>query len=50
MILLRLIPTAAHTDAEIKETIEAFKAIREKLTSGVYAKMEDEMNLDYQQY
>lgn len=50
MILLRLIPTAAHTDVEIEETIEAFKAIREKLTTGVYATMEEKMDVDYQQY
>jgi len=36
MILLRLIPTAAHTLDEVNETIEAFKAVREKLGSGAY--------------
>ncbi len=39
MILLRLIPTAAHEFEHIDKTIEAFKAIREKLESGVYARM-----------
>ena len=37
MILLRLIPTADHTDQDIKETISAFTAISEKLASGAYA-------------
>ncbi|MBR9922973.1 MAG: pyridoxal phosphate-dependent aminotransferase family protein [Bacteroidetes bacterium] len=37
MILLRLIPTASHTMEDIDVTIEAFKAIREKLHSGYYA-------------
>lgn len=36
MILLRLIPTATHTDAEINETLAAFEAIHDKLVSGVY--------------
>ncbi|MFC6268838.1 aminotransferase class I/II-fold pyridoxal phosphate-dependent enzyme [Frigoriflavimonas asaccharolytica] len=48
-ILLRLIPTASHTDAEIDETLEAFDAISEKLSSGHYKKMEEEMNLVYKE-
>ncbi|MGZ5211140.1 MAG: aminotransferase class I/II-fold pyridoxal phosphate-dependent enzyme, partial [Kaistella sp.] len=36
MILLRLIPTASHTDSEINETLDAFDAIHDKLTSGFY--------------
>lgn len=36
MILLRLIPTASHTDAEINETLAAFEAIHDKLVNGVY--------------
>ncbi|MFV0530032.1 MAG: aminotransferase class I/II-fold pyridoxal phosphate-dependent enzyme [Flavobacteriales bacterium] len=39
MILLRLIPTAVHEFEHIDKTIDAFKAIREKLESGVYARM-----------
>jgi len=35
-IILRLIPTAAHTLDDVKFTIEAFKAIRNKLESGFY--------------
>jgi len=36
MIILRLIPTAVHTLEDVEETITAFAAIKEKLTSGVY--------------
>ncbi|SHJ13617.1 glycine C-acetyltransferase [Cruoricaptor ignavus] len=36
MILLRLIPTAAHTDEEINETLAAFEALHDKLVSGYY--------------
>ncbi|MBW8358177.1 MAG: aminotransferase class I/II-fold pyridoxal phosphate-dependent enzyme [Weeksellaceae bacterium] len=40
MILLRLIPTASHTDSEINETLEAFDAIHDKLLSGYYKEQE----------
>jgi len=43
MILLRLIPTASHTDAEIDETLSAFEAIHDKLINGYYK--EQEQNL-----
>lgn len=43
MILLRLIPTASHTDAEINETLAAFEAIHEKLVSGFYKEQEQKM-------
>lgn len=36
MILLRLIPTAAHTEEDVEETIAAFRAIRGKLQAGEY--------------
>jgi glycine C-acetyltransferase len=36
MIILRLIPTAAHTLADVEETIAAFSVIKEKLDAGVY--------------
>ncbi len=39
MILLRLIPTAAHTIDNVQETIAAFSAIREKLESGIYKRI-----------
>ncbi len=50
MILLRLIPTASHTEKEIEETIEAFSAVRDKLFTGVYKKIENDMNTNYQEY
>lgn len=40
MILLRLIPTASHTDKEIDETLSAFQAIHDKLQSGYYKDQE----------
>ncbi|MCG2792172.1 MAG: pyridoxal phosphate-dependent aminotransferase family protein [Weeksellaceae bacterium] len=40
MILLRLIPTASHTDAEINETLTAFDAIYKKLGTGYYKELE----------
>lgn len=39
MILLRLIPTAAHNLDDVKETIVAFSAMREKLIKGFYKKI-----------
>ncbi|MEM9885032.1 MAG: aminotransferase class I/II-fold pyridoxal phosphate-dependent enzyme [Bacteroidota bacterium] len=36
VILLRIIPTAAHTEEDINETLAAFSAIREKLQAGHY--------------
>jgi glycine C-acetyltransferase len=36
MIILRLIPTAVHTLEDVRETIVAFEAIKEKLASGYY--------------
>jgi len=36
MIILRLIPTAVHTLEDVNETIAAFEAIKEKLSSGQY--------------
>jgi glycine C-acetyltransferase len=36
MIILRLIPTASHSLDDVNETIKAFEAIKDKLTSGVY--------------
>jgi glycine C-acetyltransferase len=35
-IILRLIPTAVHTEQDIKETIEAFKAVKHKLDNKLY--------------
>jgi glycine C-acetyltransferase len=38
VILLRLIPTAAHTMEDVSDTIAAFEAISEKLRTGKYQK------------
>ena len=35
-IMLRLIPTATHTYDDVKQTIHAFKKVKEKLFSGQY--------------
>ena len=37
MMLLRLIPTAVHTQEDIDITLKAFSAVAEKLKAGVYA-------------
>lgn len=36
MIILRLIPTATHTQEDVKYTIESFSKIKDKLYGGVY--------------
>jgi len=36
MMILRLIPTASHTDEDIQLTLEAFTAVGEKLKAGKY--------------
>jgi glycine C-acetyltransferase len=42
IILLRMIPTATHTLADIDETLTAFEAIRERLVNGTYAKLAEQ--------
>jgi len=42
LILLRLIPTAVHTQEDIDLTVKAFSAIRDKLESGVYKRIGEE--------
>jgi len=37
-LILRLIPTAVHTDEDIQLTLDAFSAVREKLETGAYPK------------
>ncbi len=37
-LILRLIPTATHTLEDVEYTLEAFKAVREKLVSGQYSR------------
>jgi len=49
MIILRLIPTAVHTDEDISITLNAFESVRNSLLSGVYKEMESKMGLSYQQ-
>ncbi|GGW62352.1 glycine C-acetyltransferase [Winogradskyella epiphytica] len=39
MILLRMIPTATHTLEDVRETLDAFDAIRERLVNGTYKRM-----------
>jgi glycine C-acetyltransferase len=39
LIILRLIPTATHTQVDIDETITAFSGIRSKLEGGVYKRI-----------
>ncbi|PKH67404.1 8-amino-7-oxononanoate synthase [Flavobacterium sp. ALD4] len=46
MILLRVIPTAPHTLADIDETLVAFEAIREKLENGTYKEIASKTKVD----
>lgn len=46
IILLRMIPTASHNLQDIKETLEAFEAIREKLTNGTYKEIAKKTTVD----
>ncbi|MCB0399972.1 MAG: aminotransferase class I/II-fold pyridoxal phosphate-dependent enzyme [Winogradskyella sp.] len=39
LILLRMIPTATHTLEDVRETLDAFDAIRERLENGTYKRM-----------
>ena len=39
LILLRMIPTATHTLEDVKETLDAFDAIRERLVNGTYKRL-----------
>ncbi len=46
IILLRMIPTASHTLADVDETLTAFDAIREKLVNGTYKEIADRTTID----
>ncbi|MBP4143113.1 aminotransferase class I/II-fold pyridoxal phosphate-dependent enzyme [Flavobacterium sp. I-SCBP12n] len=46
MILLRVIPTAPHTLADIDQTLTAFEAIREKLENGTYKEIASKTKVD----
>ncbi|TNJ46503.1 aminotransferase class I/II-fold pyridoxal phosphate-dependent enzyme [Tamlana fucoidanivorans] len=39
LILLRLIPTATHTLEDVRETLDAFDAIRDRLRNGTYKRL-----------
>lgn len=39
MVILRLIPTAVHTDEDIRLTVDALAAVRDKMAAGVYRDM-----------
>ena len=41
LILLRLIHTASHTLEDVKDTLEAFASIREKLEGGIYKRISE---------
>lgn len=43
VIMLRIIPTAAHTLEDVAETIAAFEAVREKIKNGYYKEHGAEM-------
>ena len=43
LILLRLIPTASHNFDDIEETLEAFSSIRERLVTGVYKRLSENL-------
>ena len=46
IILLRLIPTAAHTLQDIEQTLNAFEAVRSKLEDKTYAQYAAERTVD----
>lgn len=39
MVILRIIPTAVHTDEDIRLTVDALAAVRDKMAAGVYRDM-----------
>ena len=43
LILLRLIPTSSHNFDDIEETLEAFSSIRERLVTGVYKRLSENL-------
>ena len=45
LILLRLIPTTTHTKDDIKQTLNAFESIREKLQNGTYKKLSERIKV-----
>ncbi len=47
VVMFRLIPTAVHTLDHVKQTIEAFKAMKDKLDSGYFDKPVEEFVAKY---
>ncbi len=45
-IILRVIPTAAHTLEDVEFTLDAFKSVRDKLEGGYYASLPIPMRAD----
>jgi glycine C-acetyltransferase len=45
MIILRIIPTAVHTLADVERTITTFQEIQERLTAGYYNKSYEEVSV-----
>ncbi len=43
MVILRIIPTAVHTDEDIRLTVDALAAVRDKMAAGVYRDMVAQM-------
>ena len=50
VLLLRLIPTAVHTEQDVKETIEAFKKVKANLAAGKYQSAEMQSMATTKQY
>lgn len=48
IMMLRIIPTAAHTFEDVERTIEAFSEVKEKLEAGKYANEMPSVNLENQ--
>lgn len=46
IILLRMIPTAMHTEEDINITLAAYEAIREKLENGTYKQIAEQTTVD----
>ena len=45
VIMLRIIPTAVHTLADVDYTIKAFREVKEKLAKGAYASDQIQLQL-----
>ncbi len=45
VLMLRIIPTAAHSIDDVNETLEAFEKIADKLSKGVYAEQDNNVSV-----